>query len=220
MESFSDDIIASADKYGVNFKKFEITNDTAFSCIMPYYFNQVEDAYKNENIQPLKIIDATANVGCDTINFRKMFPNAELVAIEISLETFKKLERNMSRIAEILPFVNHNRSLTIINDDCLNHVFKMSADVIYFDVPWGGADYYQYYYVDLFVSGQPLGSVIGKLLKTNQYKVIVAKTPYNIGCNKLIKDINKHTSFSLTKYEIHKPSGFISYYLMFFTKDD
>src|SRR3954469_18597418 len=81
---FPASVVRDAQSLGLDYGVLEATAEAQFSSLMPYQLTQVEAAYAREvTAPPLRIVDATANVGADALNLKRMYPGAEVVAVEI-----------------------------------------------------------------------------------------------------------------------------------------
>jgi len=189
---FSDKIIKESLKYGLDYSKLKITTESEYSCLMPYHFKQVADFFDNLDISPGTIIDATANIGCDTLHLAKLYPNANITAVEVDPFTASLLKEN----------VKENKQITIVNNDFLKYINTIEkVDLIYFDPPWGGPDYYKKPILELTLGNKKITDIIKTLLKTHKTDMIVLKAPINAE-----NDINQlHKDFILTKTNVYKP---------------
>jgi len=75
-----------------------------------------------------------------------------------------------------------DKNITLINDDCLNHIYKNNYDIYFFDPPWGGPNYKKENILDLYLSKINIINIIKKI---NKNKLIILKVPYNYDINKL-----------------------------------
>lgn len=169
----------------LNYGLLKVVPASRYSSAMPWHIDQVADIIqnetKNENIHT--ITDACANIGVDTILFRLLFPYQDIVAIELNMNTFKVLQENMDNICTITS--KYRKPIIVKNMDCLDYIYNnpsgdkspSSTDLVYFDPPW--PENYKQGTIDLYLSGQHLGSVIHQLLIKNPCLVIV-KLPFNM----------------------------------------
>ena len=215
-DRFPPNIIRDARKHDTDYSALEVTPESRYSCLLPYQFEQTTEVYQRElRTAPSRVIDATANIGCDTIHFRRMYPGAHITSIEIEQNTAKLLANNMTKISRIL-----GREATAPetrNCDCVEYLATGArADLVYFDPPWGGPEYYKAQSMKLTLGGRPLGKVVGETLAQNT-PVVVAKVPVNLD----LEDFKSSTGVKATyaSYDIRKPSanakGPIAYRLLF-----
>lgn len=184
----------------VNVNKLQISEEGKYSITYPkeaeLITKLIEEHVKPEKLKDLIIMDATANVGGNTINFSKYFK--EVIAIEMNPEHCAMLEHNVKQYKR--------ENVTILCDDMLNHMNKQKEDIIFIDPPWGGKSYKQKNALMLFLSKQPITKIIN-LLHT---KLIVIKVPFNFHFN----DFFKYTKVSsYTLYKIR------NYYIIFIHKN-
>lgn len=74
---------------------------SAYSCLMPWALRATTRAYRLElegasSVQPATVIDAMAHVGCDTLHFLRMFPRAQVIAVEPEPATAAALRANIA----------------------------------------------------------------------------------------------------------------------------
>ena len=102
---------------GIDMSKLQMAPNSAYSITKPKDAKQIEQ-FINKHIggKNLAILDGTANVGGDVINFG-LNPNvARVVAIEINPETFAMLENNIRVYGKLLILqseinnLNHHKS--------------------------------------------------------------------------------------------------------------
>lgn len=94
----------------------------------PAIFNQVflEQQYKLDEILSLnakRIIDAGANIGCASLYFSTIYPNAHIVAIEPETSNFELLQKNTANYKNIVckqaALWDKNEKLSITNPESL-----------------------------------------------------------------------------------------------------
>jgi len=111
------------------------------------------------------IVDATAGMGGNTINFCKYY--SFVFAIEILDNCINYINSNLNK---------YNNKL-IINGDCLEILKIIKTDIIFFDPPWGGKEYKNSLSVILKLNGIPIHTIIDNYYK--YCKVIAMKAPNN-----------------------------------------
>ena len=124
--------------------------DSRYSCLMPWGLRATTRAYRLElggaiarfTTEAVTVIDAMANVGCDSAHFLRMFPAANLIAIEADPATAEILAANLAQIkragaaparvvcADCVEFLGLQTSASDAPEK--NH----HADIVYFDPPW------------------------------------------------------------------------------------
>lgn len=92
---------------------------------------QVENILKSQEINPSSIISASSDVGFYSVNFLKLYPDAEVYAIEPNLKTARILRRNFNNLPQILRS-EREYNATAINMS-LEEFFSKSryADIIF-----------------------------------------------------------------------------------------
>jgi 16S rRNA G966 N2-methylase RsmD len=138
----------------------------------------------------LAILDGTANIGGDVINFG-LNPNvARVVAIEINPETFAMLENNI-RVFKLEKKIQaiHGNSLDIIGKCADGEHF----DILFLDAPWGGTSYKAQKFLDLEISGKKLADVVKMAQKCRNIDNIILKIPFNYNLFQLIRQSEFHT---------------------------
>ena len=176
---------------GINMSKLQMAPNSAYSITKPKDAKQIEQ-FINKHIgrKNLTILDGTANVGGDVINFG-LNPNvARVVAIEINPETFAMLENNIRvyRLAEKIQAI-HGNSLDIIGKCADGEHF----DILFLDAPWGGTSYKTQKFLDLEMSGKKLADVVSMAQKCRNIDNIILKIPFNYNLYQLIRQSEFHT---------------------------
>jgi predicted RNA methylase len=146
----------------------------------------------------LSILDATANVGGDTILFGLNFKHVS--SIEINDTNFNALKHNVS----LYKFDN----VDIYKGDSTSLFDNYVSDIVYFDPPWGGPDYKTKKELDLYIGDKRIDLFIKNdlLSRTASYrpKYIMLKLPFNYNWTrlKLIDDIEKTFILKIRNYRI------------------
>ena len=161
-----------------DYNELIVAKNSRYSSLMPWHIKEVSRCFIDEtqHLSIRKIVDSTANIGCDSILFRLLYPQSDITAIELDNETFKLLRDNMNNIGNIThSIVKH---IDVLNMDCLDYIFNHESDMIYLDPVWG-QDYKKNKYMAIYLSDHEIGTVVNQLLKKNPC-LIVVKLPYNI----------------------------------------
>jgi precorrin-6B methylase 2 len=170
---------------GINMSKLQMAPNSAYSITKPKDAKQIEQFInKHMGGKNLAILDGTANVGGDVINFG-LNPNvARVVAIEINPETFAMLENNIRvyGFAEKIQAIQGN-SLDIIGKCADGEHF----DILFLDAPWGGTSYKAQKFLDLEISGKKLADVVKMAQKCRNIDNIILKIPFNYNLFQLIR---------------------------------
>ena len=166
---FSDRICEK--KCTIDYKLFTTVKNSRYSCLMPWYVNQVNsflyDIYKKGNFKINKIVDTGANIGVDSINFLLNFPNSKLITFEIEPKTYKALCMNLlefkyiTKIKSIDELTNVNNKIQAYNEDFLNNLYLpaqdsivYNSDIVFIDAPWGGTIYKDKKNVSLYLHAE------------------------------------------------------------------
>ena len=170
-----------------NNQKLKITNVAKYSITKPVHTNWIKSLlinfFKNKNLstKKLNIIDCTACVGGDTISLSKYFNN--VLSIEKNKTHFNLLKNNV----EILGINN----IKLINDDFINYIElnknEEKYELLFIDPPWGGPNYKNQEYIDLFINNNNeerinLKDIINSYY--NKFNYIILKSPKNLNLNK------------------------------------
>jgi precorrin-6B methylase 2 len=176
---------------GINMSKLQMAPNSAYSITKPKDAKQIEQFInKHMGGKNLAILDGTANVGGDVINFG-LNPNvARVVAIEINPETFAMLENNI-RVFKLEKKIQaiHGNSLDIIGKCADGEHF----DILFLDAPWGGTSYKAQKFLDLEISGKKLADVVKMAQKCRNIDNIILKIPFNYNLFQLIRQSEFHT---------------------------
>lgn len=159
----------------INNNNFLITEEGLYSVSRPKEADIISKRIKQSlstdlNMQELSIVDMTANVGGNVLNFCKYFDH--VYAIELQWLNYLILRNNI-RVAK------YDNKCTIINGDCMEYAGKYNFDVLFFDPPWGGVNYKERKSVDLYLGDKSMVDIVIDLLANGKSKLIAIKVPYN-----------------------------------------
>lgn len=214
---FDNQIIEAAKIYGnMDYDYVEIDKTSIYSCISPYHISSVESIFKLENINPKTIIDATANIGMQTINFLRIFLSAKISSIEIDTNIAKILEKNIDNIDSILGFKPKHKP-AVINRSCIEFLEDDThVDMIHFHPPWGGPDYYLSHSLDMHLDDIPIGIIIGNVLSRNITPLVVLMLPLNANLDAILSDIRSKIDITITLHDVtHASCKTVDYRLLF-----
>ncbi len=168
---------------GVDMRKIKMTSDSLYSVSMPNIADEISKII-NSAIPNIKIIiDATANIGGNTLSFSSYFNH--VIAIEINKKTFDILKNNIKTYGR--------KNIEVINDDFLNLIPALNSDVIFMDPPWTGTFYKMNDKMDLYLSGKNIIDIIPKL----NCKMVALKLPLNYNISGLLEKFNNLQVFKL-----------------------
>ena len=189
-------IINFAIKNNIILENIKIHNDSFYSIINYYDANYISKLiFKFFNTKNIIITDATANIGGNTLSFGLF--NFKLVnSVEINKTCYNYLVNNIK--------CYYLKNIKAINEDYLNLYKILSQDVVYLDPPWGGPNYKNKKYLDLFLSNMNIIDIIDYLINNTSTKLVVLKAPYNYNIKFLKKNlINIHFKINyLKKFQI------------------
>lgn len=117
------------------------------------------------NYDDITITDASAGIGGNTISFARKF--GKVNSIEILPIHCSIIENNV-KVYKLEDKVN------LYCDNYFN--LDLKQDVIFFDPPWGGKDYYLKDKLMLYLDNKPLYDIVNDIKDT---KLIVLKVPIN-----------------------------------------
>ena len=208
---------ASRDK-PLDYRGFKIVEESLYSSLLPRHMDQVMSAISKHVKYPKTIIDATANIGVDTALVAYMFPDSKITSIELNKKTAKVLQDNMRRLEKIVRGQEYAK-VAVVQGDSVKFLRdkKTPVDLVYFDPPWGGSDYYKTPKLVLKLSDIPIGKIIASTLG-NLTPMVILKAPSNMDMEEFMTHFGK---VKITGHDILKPRknerGAIAYRLYFIT---
>jgi hypothetical protein len=200
---FSYHIIQMAGLYNssLNYRDIVIVEESKYSSLRPDHMSSVR-AFYTDNIpfsksQPFNIIDGTSNVGVDSMFLASIFnsENVSIVSVEINVDTYKVLEKNLANISNIIYDTPYVGKIKPVNMDIVKYIIETSdlqnTDVLYLDPPWGGHGYIGNSSIELSLGKMSLSELVAiSILK--KIKNIVCKVPKNLNVVKFIEDVYNH----------------------------
>ena len=126
-----------------------------------------------EKYGDIKIMDATAGLGGNSISFGKIFTN--VISIEIDENRCKLLQENLE-----LYKVNN----TVFCGNFMNFI-NMDYDLILIDPPWGGPNYKFEKSIKLTIDNKSLKEIT--IMLREKGKIVVFKLPFNYYINEFDK---------------------------------
>lgn len=186
--------VAGCPDYG----RFETTDESSFSSLLPYQVPIVRRLLRcllpvgrarTADVQ--LVVDATAHVGCDTVNLASVYPNANVVAVEKDPKTCELLRRN---VQQLLP--GGGERVEVVAGDCLDYLQEFAARhgpacVVYLDPPWNGPDYDRGGGNDrhLCLGRERMGEVVRRLARDSAALMVVVKAPVTFDLAGFKRDI-------------------------------
>jgi 16S rRNA G966 N2-methylase RsmD len=220
------------DPYCLDYSKFVIVKESIYSSLMPHGAKQVADIIEahfggKSNIND--ILDATAHIGCDTINFCTRF-GARCISVEINIDAYECLVENKKTFTNVkrldkynVPYTGVYPIIYTVHGNCIEFIrgFKQHMDFVYFDPPWGGYNYRRYDSIMLYLEYNrkriPIYEVVNNVFKEGFTNTVIVKTPKNFDIYKFQKQLGVHVcckSHPVVKY-VKKKRRFsrIMYYI-------
>jgi hypothetical protein len=235
--SFPDWVISAGLRERTDYSEFATAPDSIYSCLLPWALHETRTAFNQEcrALVAPRIIDAMANIGCDSVNFCRMFPGARVTAVEVDPATAVQLRRNVSadsparffRCRRLLDTLERIAGgplppIEIVQADCNDYLRGCgAADIVYFDPPWceaAAAPNAQrpQRRAALEVGGRPLSAVVGETLRRTSPLVVVKLPPDQSGAQ-FQEEVQSSfgAPVQVCAYDIHKPRGGLAYRLIF-----
>nr|QBK84637.1 MAG: hypothetical protein LCDPAC01_01180 [Pithovirus LCDPAC01] len=168
-------------KCKIDYSVFEILDSSLHMSLMPQHAQQVS-SFALKHISNVKsVLDATAHVGCDTVNFALMWPNAFIDAIEKNTETFEILKNNLARFTLL---TNRRPDLLEAKLGDSSEFDISGYDVVYFDPPWEKKER-----KILLLSGISMDNIVRRVLEQKNKYVLVKAPPQYISDIPHVKEI-------------------------------
>lgn len=148
-----------------------LTREGKFSFTRPgcsYQIVKQMKTFMNSDLKDLVITDGTACVGGDTLRFSLEFSRVN--AIEKNFENFTALSANCGE----------SKNVNLYNGDCIQLLENLEQDVVYFDPPWGGPEYWKLPTLRLKVGNMQLHEIVEHILATRKAKHVFIKAPANV----------------------------------------
>lgn len=211
------EILRKTDPVCADYGLFLIVENSETFSLLPYATKITTDIIKKyfPNREIKTIIDTTAHIGCDSVNFYLRF-NATVICLENDELTYNQLEKNLET------FNNGNTSLHAVFCNCLSYMEynAQPVDFVYIDPPWGSF-FKRTRPVMLYLKNKDqkvwLYDFVYNIFKKKITKIIVIKVPPNFNFG-LFKEKTEYICTYQT-HKILKPKKYnkpriISYYLM------
>lgn len=152
----------------------------------------------NNNI---RITDAMAGVGGNTISFANNFLHVN--AVEINPEMYNYLSNNLDAY--------YIKNVSKYNNDYIELMYNLVNDIVFLDPPWGGKVYKNKKNIRLAVKEIPIEHICTNLLghqsDIKQKNLILAlKLPKNYDIEHLYSIVNANNDKKIYQYELKKMS--------------
>lgn len=174
------------EKSKINNSELKITNKGLYSISKhidaEWISNIIIDFLKNKNIDynNNSIIDATAGIGGNTINFSKYFK--KVYSIEINKTHIDVLNNNIKALS-LKNIETYNKSFFDIMDTMID-----KTNLFFLDPPWGGFQHKNFTYFNLKIGSLQIYNVINMLYDKN-YKYVFLKAPYNLNLSVIHNEV-------------------------------
>lgn len=193
-------------------RSFRTLPASGYSSLLPYQIPQVKNVLESIfETPPAKIVDACAHIGGDTIHFATLWPDAEIVSIDIDENAIRCLRENVKTLPRI----------TVVHSDCTEWIPREQhqADLYYFDPPWGGPNYSSTNLLYLSLGNIEIHEIVNYVLQENLTNNVILKVPRNFDYDKFISR-TASAGARCVLYHIRKPlkRGIIAYTLIAITK--
>jgi 16S rRNA G966 N2-methylase RsmD len=155
--------------------------ESRYSSLLPHHITSVVAVFSQEIPTASNILDCTAHIGVDSLNFLNMYPNAELTAVELNPNTAQVLGRNLTNASLILG-KTISKQPKVLQGSCVDYMNAYTGppfDFIYFDPPWGGPEYKTIAKLRLKLEPYFLSDLIPWAFNKGITKTVVAKLPRN-----------------------------------------
>jgi len=181
-------------------KKIRFNGDSIYSVSSVTLSEQISKIIKNEFPNVKTIIDGSANVGGNTINFAKHFDN--VISNEYDSDTFSLLQNNVNAF-NLKNVVCYNQSILTLD------IPKTTNTCIFLDPPWGGI-YIKYMdVVDLYYGTTNVVDFISTTISKHKHIHIY-------WCMKVPPNFNFAKIYSIQTNKLHIYRGDGCYILTFF----
>ena len=190
-------------KYDLN--KLKFTEESLYS-ITPW--KEADEITKKIieffGTKKILVTDATANVGGNTISFYNN--GIDIVnSVEIDKNTCNMLKNNLK--------VYDYPTDRVYCENYLNIYLELLQDIVFFDPPWGGPEYYKEKDLNLFLGNRNVVDIIYELLSTENAELAVLKAPINFNFDALIE--SRFNDYDLDTLPIYRGKNRLSLFCIF-----
>lgn len=185
-----------------------VGQESRYSSLLPHHIKDTVRFFRTEIPCATSILDGTAHIGTDSLNFLNMYPNVKLTAVELNPDTIQILTRNMKNASTILG--KEVQSPNIVEGSVIDYLGAYQGpkfSFIYLDPPWGGPDYKKQSKIELMLDEHHLHDIVPWILCRNITENVVIKLPKNADIVSIINTIGNHN------YKLYTISN--SYLLLF-----
>jgi 16S rRNA G966 N2-methylase RsmD len=116
----------------IGYENLETVGESVYSSLMPRDIPAVRRVLRTvwPESSPTRVIDATAHIGVDSLNFVSTFPGVkEVTSVELGDRAYAALVHN-----------TRGKPIKTVHRNAVNYLQGEpgEADIVYFDPPWGG----------------------------------------------------------------------------------
>ena len=164
--------------FPIDYNKFITTGEeTEYSSLLPrdvYKVNNILQEWFKDTSSIHTIVDATAHIGVDSINFSMVFPNANIHSYELNEKTYQLLEQNVASFQKLEQIKTYNLNFLLAT-------LPKKSSFIYIDAPWGGKSYKDVGLneFELFLDNVNIKDISKRLLVSGHTNTVILKVPYN-----------------------------------------
>jgi 16S rRNA G966 N2-methylase RsmD len=174
-------------KKNIDFQKLQMTKIGKYSISNRYDSTQLSKVIRkilyhfNRKPKQTTITDATASIGGNAISFCMFLGHVN--AIELDTLTYSALQHNVEQY--------QLDNITLFNQNCLDILYDLHQDIVFFDPPWGGKTYKEHTEIDLFLENDNGISInlvdITNILFDKGLFLNIIKIPKNFAIAKFVK---------------------------------
>ena len=199
----------------MDYSKFVVVEESTYSSLLPYASKQVYVLLHARIGNFTDVIDATAHVGVDTVNFITRF-GANCISLEVNKDAYDCLVENVTTFGGAFS-PNHT-----IHCNCMDFLkeFKKKMDFVYFDPPWGGPGYRKEKSMMLYLEHKEkkiaIHDVVNFVFKQGFTSTVVLKAPQNFDFQQFSQGLKgKFTQHNVMKPKKNKARrAYVAFYLV------
>ena len=199
-----------------DYAEFITVQDSERYSLMPWAVRRVADIYRAECRQasPSSIIDATAHIGADTVQFASMFPAARITALECAPAAHAALQQNLAN-PRLVSAGRAGGAPVALLADCATWLSEREspvADLVYFDPPWTPAAGQQ----RLQLGDMQLHAAVAMALRLHA-PLVVVKLPPGDPVDRFCACVAEALGAPVrsSSHNVAKPKGDLAYRLLF-----
>ncbi len=179
---------------GVDIKRISLTYESVYSVSSSEEAEETSLLILKYFPKVKTILDATSNVGGNTINFAKYFE--KVYSIEIDDETYNALKKNVE--------LYFRKNVLTIKGDYTLLKDNYKTDLVFFDPPWGGIYYKINDKIDMFLSNINIVNIL-----PNNF---ILKAPMNYNIESLLNKFKNLVICKMKNYLIIINNDYIEFY--------